>query len=95
MIKAYFSNKGLKCNKIFLSGKGRLIKDPVAVATATNDYFVNIAQTMGLKEFQFDHASNLFENHRSMIRIKSNLDNISDKMLKKCMRKKSNRKSRI
>ena len=76
-IKPYFSNKGLNSNKIFLSEKGRLIKDPVAIATTMNDYFVNITETIGLN--QFDHLSNLFENHASIIRIKSNLDNVSDK----------------
>ena len=54
-------------DKIFLSEKGRLTKDPVAVATTMNDCFVNIAQTIGLKQFQFDHANNLFEDHTSII----------------------------
>ena len=44
-----------------------------------NDHCVNITETIGLKQFQFDHLSNLFENHTSIIRIKSNLDNVSDK----------------
>ena len=79
-IKPYFSNKGLNSNKIFLSEKRRLIKDPVAIATTMNDYFVNITQTIRLKQFQFDHANNLFEDHASIIRIKSNLDNVSDKL---------------
>ena len=93
-IRPYFSNKGLNSNKIFLSEKGRLIKDPAAIATTMNDYFVNITETIGLKQFQFDHLSNLFENHTSIIKIKSNLDNVSDKFnLKKCVRKKSNEKS--
>ena len=78
-IKPYFSNKGLNSNKIFLSEKGRLIKDPAAIATTMNDYFVNITETIGLKQFQFDHLSNLFEDHTSIIRIKSNLVNVSDK----------------
>ena len=37
-IKAYFSNKELNSNKILLSGKGSLTKDPIAVATTMNDY---------------------------------------------------------
>ena len=78
-IKPYFSNKGLNSNNIFLSEKGRLIKDPVAIAATMNDCFVNITETIGLKQFRFDHLSNLFENHTSIIRIKSNLDNVSDK----------------
>ena len=78
-IKPYISNKELNSNKIVLSEKGRLKKDPVAVATTMNDYFVNITETIGLKQFQFDHLSNLFENHTSIIRIKSNFDNVSDK----------------
>ena len=41
MIKPYFSNKGLNLNEIFLSEKGRLIKDPVAVATPMNSCFLN------------------------------------------------------
>ena len=68
-------------DKIFLSEKGRPTKDPVAVATTMNDCFVNIAQTIGLKQFQFDHANNLSEDHTSIIRIKSNLDNASDKFV--------------
>ena len=72
-IKPYFSNKGLNSNKIFLSEKGRLIKDPAAIATTMNDYFVDITETLGLEQF------NLFEDHRSIIRIKSNFDNVPDK----------------
>ena len=78
-IKPYFSNKGLNPNKIFLSENGRLIKGPVAIDTTMNAYFVNITQTVGLKQFQFDHLNNLFEDHTSIIRIQFNLDNISDK----------------
>ena len=66
-IKPYFSNKGLNSNKIFLSEKGRLIKDPVAIATTMNDYSVTLKQTVGLKQFQFDHAKKLFEDHTSII----------------------------
>ena len=80
MIKLYFSNKGLNSNKIFLSKKRRLIKDPVAVAKTMNDYFVNSMQTIGLKQFQFDNLNNLFKDHTTIIRIKSNLDNVSDKI---------------
>ena len=42
MIKPCFSNKGLNSSKIFLSEKGRLIKDPVTISKTMNDYFVNI-----------------------------------------------------
>ena len=79
-IKPFFSKKGLNSNKIFLSEKGGLIKDPVAITTTMNDYFLNITQTIGLKQFQFDHANNLFEDHTSIIRIKSNLDYVSGKL---------------
>ena len=44
-----------------------------------NEYFVNITETIRLKQFQFDHLDNLLENHTSIIRIKANLDNVSDK----------------
>ena len=95
-IKPYFSNKGLNWNKIFLSEKGRLVKDPAAIATTTNDYFVNISETVGLKQFQFDHLRNLFEGHTSIIKIKSNLDNVSDKFdFNKLHEKKLNGKSWI
>ena len=90
-IKSYFSNKGLNCNKIFLSEKGMLIKDPVAIATTMNDYFVNITQTIGLKQFQFDNANNLFENHLESNLIWTMLQ--INLILKKCMRKISNGKS--
>ena len=39
----------------------------------------NITQNIRLKQFQFYHANNLFEDHTSIIRIKSNLDNVTDK----------------
>ena len=92
MIKPYFSNKGLNSNKIFLSEKGRLIKDTVATATTLNDYFVNSTQAIGLKHFQFDHLNNLFEDHKIFIRIKSNLDTVSDKFdFKKVHEKKVKR----
>ena len=48
-IKLYFSNEGSNSDKIFLSKKGKLIKDPAAIAATMNDYFVNITKTMGLK----------------------------------------------
>ena len=51
IIKPYFSNKGLDSNKTFFSEKGRLTKDPATVATTMNDYFANIIQTIGLKQF--------------------------------------------
>ena len=44
-----------------------------------NDCFVNITETIELKQFQFDHLSDLFEDHTSIIRIKSNLDKVSEK----------------
>ena len=50
-----------------------------------NDYF-------GLKQFQFDHANNLFKDHTS-IRIKSNLDIVSYKFdFKKVDEKEINQK---
>ena len=61
MIKPYFSYKGLNSKKTLLSEKGMLIKDPVVIATFMNGYFVNIMQTIGLKQFQFGHANDLFE----------------------------------
>ena len=69
----------LNSNKTLLPEKGRLIKGRAVVATAMNDYFVNITQTIGLKQFHFHHAINLFEDHASIIRIKCNLNNFSDK----------------
>ena len=56
-----------------------LIKDPAAIAATMNDCFVNITETIELKQFQFDHLSDLFEDHTSIIRIKSNLDKVSEK----------------
>ena len=76
-IKTFFRN--LISDKIFSYDKGRLIKDPFAVATTMNCYFANITQTIGLKWFQFDHAINLLEDHTSIISVKSNLDYVSDK----------------
>ena len=78
-INPYLSNKGLNSNKIFLSQKGRLIKDSAAIAATMNDYFVNITENIGPKQFLFDHLNNLFEDHLSIIGIKSNLDNVTDK----------------
>ena len=40
---------------------------------------MNITRTIRLKLFQFDHLSNPFKDHMTIIRIKFNLDNVSDK----------------
>ena len=70
------------------------MKDPITIATTMNDYVVSITQTIGLKQFQFDHPNNMFEDYTRIIRIKFNWDNVSDKLdFKKCMRKTSNGKS--
>ena len=53
-----------------------------------NDYFVDITQTIGLKQFQFDHLNNRFEDHTSIIRIKSYLDDVLDKFDFKKVHKK-------
>ena len=94
MIKPYLSGKGLNSNKIFLSEKGGLIKDPAAIATTMNDYFVDITETIGLKQFQFDPLviyskiiQVLLESNLIWTMFQINL------VLKKCMRKKSNGKS--
>ena len=44
-----------------------------------NDYLVSNTQIIGLKQFQFDHTNNLFEDHASITRIKFNLNNVSNK----------------
>ena len=67
---------GLDSNKIFLSAKGRLKRYSVAMAIIMNGYFVNITQTMRLKQFQFDRGNNPSENHTGIqnhSKIKSNL----------------------
>ena len=52
------------------------------------DYLLNIMQTMGLKQLQFEHAKNLFEDHTSVNRMKSNLGHVSDKFDLKKMHEK-------
>ena len=55
---------------------------------------INIIKTIGLKKFQFDYANNLFKDQTSIIRIKSNLENVSDKFdFKKVHEKGVKRKS--
>ena len=62
-----------------------------------NGYFVNITQTIRLKQFQFDRGNNPSENHTGIqnhSKIKSNLRKFQvNLILKKCMRKRSNGKS--
>ena len=43
------------------------------------EWLLNITQTIGLKQFQIDHLSNLFEFHTRIMRLKSKLHNVSDK----------------
>ena len=55
---------------------------------------INIIKTIGLKKFQFDYSNNLFKDQTSIIRIKSNLENVSDKFdFKKVHEKGVKRKS--
>ena len=65
-IKPYFSNKRLNSNKILWSEK-RFVKDPIAVETTMNDYFVNITQTIRLEQPQSNHANNQFAEHTSIL----------------------------
>ena len=61
------------------------MKDPAAIVTTRNDYLFNIIETIVQKQFQlttlvrrsYEHYS--YEDHTSIIKIKSNLDNVSDK----------------
>ena len=55
---------------------------------------INIIKTIGLKKFQFDYSNSLFKDQTSIIRIKSNLENVSDKFdFKKVHEKEVKRKS--
>ena len=60
-----------------------------------NDYFVNMTETIGLKQFQVDHHNDLLEDHTSIIRIKFNLNNVSDKFDKKVHEKEVKQKQYI
>ena len=93
-IKPYFSNKGLSSNKIFLSEKGRIIKDPSAIATTMSDYFVNITETIGLNSFSLTTSVIYLKIIQAL--LESNLIWTMFQItliLKKFMRKKSNGKS--
>ena len=53
------------------------MKDLAAIATTMNPFFVNITQTIELKQLHFVCVNNQLEDHTNIISIKSNLDNVS------------------
>ena len=61
-IGPYFSNIGLNFNKIILLEKERLVKDPIAAAATTNNYFTNITRTMRRKGPQSNHETIVLHN---------------------------------
>ena len=49
-IKAYFSNKGLKFNKLLLKETGDLVSDEKELETIMNNFFINITTDLELKK---------------------------------------------
>ena len=50
-IKPFFSDKGLETNNIILKEKSELITNSSTFANLCNNYFINIARTLKLKQF--------------------------------------------
>ena len=75
-IKPFFSNKGLRSNKLMLRKKDVVVADEKALATWTNNYFVNITADLYLKQNFYDtpvSAYNIkksFQYHQSILEIK-------------------------
>ena len=51
-MKAFFSDKGLNCNKMMLSGNDQIISDETTIADTMNKYFVNITLSTSLKKLK-------------------------------------------
>ena len=66
IIKPFFSNKGLNCNKLILREKDVLITDEKALATLMNKYFVNITADLDLKR-DFETLSGTSTSVRSIL----------------------------
>ena len=47
--KAFFSDKGLNCNKMMLSENDQIISDETTIADTMNKHFVNITKKLKLK----------------------------------------------
>ena len=75
-IKPFFSNKSLSSNKLMLRKKDVVVADEKALATWTNNYFVNITADLYLKQNFYDtpvSAYNIkknFQYHQSILEIK-------------------------
>ena len=84
-IKPYFSNKGLNKNQIFLSEKGKLLDDPIEVASTLNDHFINITKTLDLKDPSEENPNDTseynisFDNHLSALKIRTLFSRIPQK----------------
>ena len=55
-VKPYFSNKGLKSNKLFHKEKGNLVSNEKQLATKVSNFCINITKDLELKE---DNSSNV------------------------------------
>ena len=81
-IKPFFSNKGLNSNKLMLREKDVVVADEKALATLMNNYFVNIAADLDLKQDSknfYDTPPSVyntmkrFQDHQSILKIKKTL----------------------
>ena len=80
-IKPFFSSKSLNSNKLILKEKNVIISGEKALASLTNNYFVNITAHLYLKrdsENFYDTATSVysakkkFQTHQSILKINEN-----------------------
>ena len=78
-IKPFFSNKGLNSNKLMLREKDVVAANEKALATLTNNYFVNITADLDLKRdteklydipAKVNNTKKKFQDHQSILKIK-------------------------
>ena len=78
-IKPFFSNKGLNSNKLMLREKDVVAANEKALATLTNNYFVNITADLDLKRdteklydipAKVNNTKKKVQDHQSILKIK-------------------------
>ena len=79
--KAFFSDKGLNCNKMMLSENDQIISDETTIADTMNKYFVNITKKLKLKqseteinELSLSEILDKYKDHQSIVKIRSQMN---------------------
>ena len=81
-IKPFFSDKGMKSNKMMIIEKDKLFSEERSIADVMNNYFVGISKSLNLKGSSESNVDNIGSNIRHSLKNVLFEDDISVKIIR-------------